>query len=157
MDLFGSEGRIRTLGFWQPFASLMLCGKLETRRVKTGKKPPFLPGRYLFYSTKQPVSTGKLIEMCGLEIIESINRTLKNEPTRGLSNHALCLAYLSGFRKMQPEDEAKCFIRYAVPGEKTTYCLITERLQRIEPFVWKFGQQGIGFVPESELSKIKPL
>lgn len=54
--------KIRTLGFYQPFGTLMLHGKIETRWVKVGKKPPFPEGKYLFYSTQKRCKYDKLLQ-----------------------------------------------------------------------------------------------
>lgn len=63
-DLFGNE-KIRTLGLYQPYASLMLHGKIETRWVEDGKKPPFPIGKYLIYSTKQDSSMQSFLAISG--------------------------------------------------------------------------------------------
>ena len=57
--LNAGAGKIRTLGFYQPFGSLMLHGKIETRWVRKGKKPPFPLGKYIFYTTQKGKSKMK--------------------------------------------------------------------------------------------------
>ena len=57
-DLFGENNEvIRTLGFYQPYCTAMLHGKVETRWIIEGRTPPMPLGKYLLYSTKK--SLGK--------------------------------------------------------------------------------------------------
>lgn len=153
-DLFGYE-LIRTLGLWQPFASLMLHGKIESRKVMKGKAPGFPCGKYLLYSTKEEYALEDLKYMCGDEILETIYNTLADEPTAQLRGYALVLADLVKVRKMTAADERSAYVKYRPSLETETWLLDFRNVQRIEPFVFEHGKQGIGFLDESEKSKIK--
>lgn len=156
MNLFGNDEEvIRTLGFWQPFGSLMLHGKIETRKVAVGKKPPFPLGKYLFYTTQKPTPNPILFNWCGPEIMSNIVETLKNEPTRVMLQTAIAIGELKAIRPMINKDEEKCFVQNIDMLGKSNWCLCFENVQRIESFIWNYGKQGVGFVPKSELVKIK--
>lgn len=164
MDLFGSEQIevIRTLGFYEPFGSLMLHGKIETRWVREGRRPPFPLGKYLLYTTKNPVSSIDLFEWCGVEIRCLIQNTMLSTPY--INGSALAIGELVDIRLLTPEDEERAFVKYV--GRKTfiingkqvpkiQWALVFKNVKRIEPFKWEYGKQGTGFVPEKVIPLIK--
>jgi hypothetical protein len=156
-DFFGYS-RLRSLAFHQPFGSLMLHGKIETRRVQYGKRPPFPAGEYLFYTTKEPASLSVMEKYCDQAMQERIQRTLAEEPTACLHGYAIALGTLVNIRRMRPEDSNKCFIDFnndPARSGQTTWCLFFENIRRIKPFEWQYGQQGIGFVPAKEYARIQ--
>lgn len=162
-----SDGKIRTLGFWQPYGSLMLNGKIETRIIEQGKKPPFPLGEYIFYTTQKSTPNPILFDWCGAEIMSSIIDANRNEPTANLHGYAIAKGELTSIRPMTKSDEVRCFIRYFGVIEKTDkqgkkryyhqQCLIFEDVKRIEPFEFKFGKQGIGIANDEVVMKIKPI
>lgn len=147
-----NDNWIRTLGFYQPFCSLMLYGKLETRWVRKGRKPPFATGEYLFYSTKKSAGD-KVFDWCTVANMEAMS-ILKDEPTRLLNGYAIATSTLKEYRLMKPEDEEKAFVKFI--GERTVkdkhgndvvqvqIILEFENVIRIEPFEFKEGKQGVG-------------
>lgn len=142
---------IFTLGLYQPFASLMLHGKIETRMWKYNF---WTRGKCLIYSTAKQYSNSELFNLCGEKIFGSIITTLAGEPTRNLTGgYALCIGDLVDYRHMEEKDEARCFVPYMYERQ----CLIFENVQRIEPFILdkKFRGQGIRYLDEKEMSKIK--
>jgi len=154
---------IRTIGFYQPFASLMLHGKIETRWIRANKKPPFPLGTYLFYSTQKSCDDNTLMDWCGKKIIDNINITLENDLTKKLNGYAIGMGELVKIEPLQEKEEEKSFVKYVgnkievvknISIHKIQYGLYFENVQRIKPFIWKFGKQGIGFLPEQEISKI---
>lgn len=154
---------MRTLGLYQPFASLMFHGKIETRWVKEDKKPPFVEGEYLIYSTIRFFNPYELFNMCGPDIVHNIQRTLEGDISRFRNKTALGIGRLIDVRLMRPDDEQMAFVKYkgwkvetidGIAVTKRQWCLIFEEVKRINEFEWKFGKQGVGKVPESELSKI---
>lgn len=163
-DLFGHTNKevIRTLGFYEPFCTLMMYGKIETRWVREGRKPPFPKGKYLSYTTKQPAGD-KLNDWCGPEIRDRIYKTLRDEDTM-FHGYALWIGKLVDMWIMKPEDEEKAFVNfvgiktfYDKEGEmikKVQWCLKFDNIWRIEPFKFEFGKQGVGILPESEHHKI---
>src|SRR5712675_443943 len=169
-DLFGNNIEIiRTLGFYQPFCSLMLppYDKVETRWVRVGRKVPFVMGKYLFYSTKKPCGTEDFYNWCGNELVNLINTLLSNEDTVKLDGYAIAIAQLRKIDLMTKNDEKRCFVecvgswyrkdKNGTEHEYKQVCLFFEDVQRIEPFEFNFGKQGIGHLPLSEYEKIKIL
>ena len=146
MNLFGEtavDTVMRAMCWYQPFGSLMLHGKIETREWN---KELHVRGKFLIYTSKKPfIGTQEWL------VKYNVNEVLKDEPTKYLNGYAIAVADLVGYRKMLTEDEKKCFVDFS----SIRKCLIFENVRRIEPFEWNFGQQGIAFVPESEKLKIK--
>lgn len=164
-DLFDNEinYKIRTLGFYQPFGSLMLHGKVETRWVRKGKKPPFPLGKYLFYTTKKECSNKMLSDWSGWQLINAMTNYLGPKKP-GLNGSAIAIGELFNLRLMTQADERIGFVKFI--GEKTVikdrkeiiyvqWCLEFKDVKALVPFEWKFGKQGVGFVPLSEIIKIK--
>lgn len=160
------NGKIRTLGFYQPFCTLMLYGKIETRWVRKGRIPPFPKGKYLLYTTKKPAGD-KIYDWCSVPTIMSIDETCKHE-NKSLNGYALCIGELVEIYPMKKEDEPLAFVNFV--GQKTEFygkegkpivkvqwCLRFENIERIEPFVFLYGKQGVGIFPEIEHYKIKIL
>lgn len=143
---------IRTLGFYQPFCSLMFHGKKETRWVRKGRKPPFPLGKYLFYSTKKKCES--LQEWCGQDIMNVIRVTLDEDDTMYYNGYALGYGELVNIRPMTKEDEPLAFVlfqgeqwRTDKNGTKHIYVqwiLEFENVERIEPYVFTEGKQGVG-------------
>lgn len=167
-DLFGDNllGKevIRTLGFYQPFCSLMIYGKIETRWVTDGRKPPFPLGKYILYSTKAYCSNATLLQWCGAELMLHISETLKEDKTQFLNEHAIAIGELKSISIYKKHQEQKGFVLHkglkyyeGITIPKIQWGLHFENVQAIVPFKWKFGKQGVGFVPESEISKIRIL
>lgn len=164
--LNAGAGKIRTLGFYQPFGSLMLNGKIETRWVRKGKKPPFPLGKYVFYTTQKACDTFTLFQWCGAEIMLSITNVLQNDSTKNLKGVALGIGELAEVRPLTIEDEAMAFVKFV--GEKTEviedvevtkvqWALIFKNVQPFKPFEWKHGKQGVGFLPDELYSKVECL
>lgn len=155
---------IRTLGFYQPFCSLMFHGKIETRWVRKGKKPPFPLGKYFFYSTKNACTNPTLFQWCGPEIMLSITETLSGDTTRFINGAGLGFGQLIELRLMTKEDEAKGFVKFI--GERTVrdkrgndviqvqWALIFENPERIDPIPFDAGKQGVGILKQPYLSKL---
>ncbi len=153
-DLFpetiDSFHNLRAMCWYQPFGSLMLHGKIETREWNRNFN---VRGKFLIYTAKKPATSQQLQDWCTPDNLLDITLEMENEPSRNLNGYAIALADLVDYRIMKPEDERKCFVKYSDKRK----CLIFNNIQRIEPFVWDFGSQGISFVPESEKKKIKIL
>lgn len=144
-----TEDVIRTICLYQPFASLMLHGKIETRMWKHDFK---VRGKFLIYSSVKPYKERDVFELCGVRMAQDIYLQLFSEPTKDLNGYAIALGTLKEYRDMKPEDESKCYVPYA-PGRK---CLVFEDVKRIKPFVLSkvFRGQGIRILNDAEKSKI---
>lgn len=168
MTLFPENETIRTLGFYQPFCSLMLHGKKETRWVREGRKPPFPLGKYLLYSTKKPCTPEQLLIWCGW-IYEGnyIAETLFTDKTVQLNGYAIAIGELVSLRRMTVEDERSAFVKYLEfdfrdGKDGITYACVQwilefENVQAIEPFKFNDGKQGVGILNPELHHKIKIL
>ncbi len=146
-------GIIRTLGFYQPYASLMLHGKVESRWVIKGKKPPFPLGKYLIYSTKKRYSPEGFKDIAGDKAHYALD-LLKDEPTASLDGYALAVGDLVEIVPMTPTMELRAFIDtdmrlwesqdpITIDG-RCLWGLVFDDVKRIKPFPFK-GKQGVGF------------
>jgi len=162
MELLQGE-KMRTLGFFQPFGSLMLHGKVETRWVREGRNAPFPLGKYLFYTTMTPCNSSMLLDWCGPDIAEHIKDTLKSDATDRLNRYAIGIGDLVAVRHLTAETP-NTFVKFVgrkteiikgVPVTKIQWGLHFENVQCIDPIPWELGKQGIGFVPDEEMKKIK--
>lgn len=166
MDLFGQQEKeiIRTLGFYQPYGTLMLLGKIETRWVRKGKRPPFPLGRYLFYTTKKRCDSFTIKEWSN-KCFTAIQELTYNEPTNKLNGYAIAIGELKQVRPLDPND-AMSFVDFIGEKEeekdgetivKVQWALVFENVKRIEPFEFKMGKQGVGILERSERLKIKTI
>jgi hypothetical protein len=155
IDLFGTEA-LRMLGWKQPFASLMLHGKIETRTWNTTYR-----GKVLIYATKEIFTDDDLLykyDLCSEELLNAIHSTLRNEPTKDYLGMAFATGQLVHTRRMKPTDEDRCFVKY----DPKRYCHFYSDLVRIEPFEIK-GTQSFPTLwdhrPEHKIirDKIKPI
>jgi hypothetical protein len=154
---------IRSLGFYQPFGSLMLHGKIETRWVRVGRKPPFPIGKYLLYSTLGSCDLKSLESWCTDDNMNDIDAALRNETTRTFYGYALAVGILKDVSPMVKEQEKECFVEYKgvqIKGdEKKGFhpyqqnCLYFLNVQRIKPFNFK-GKQGVGILTEEQKKQI---
>lgn len=167
-DLFGNENKeevIRTLGFYPPFGCLMEHGKVETRWVRKGKKPPFPLGKYVFYTTGKSCSAFTLFEWCGVEIMLTIADTLINNDRKHLTKVILSHGELVEVRLLTKEDEPKAFVKFI--GEKifkdkngkdvtkVQWALIFKNVIPVTPIPYHHGKQGVGFLDKQYLPFIK--
>jgi hypothetical protein len=157
--------KIRTLGLHQPFASLMIHGKIETRLVTLGRKPPFPIGKYLLYATKKEYFWEESSGVMG-RYAQGAHEILKKEPTRHFRGYALCVGDLVRII------DAECDPINEIHSEKTfvdlpslvrdvhgypawrRVGLVFENMKRINPFPFK-GKQGIGFLSDEDYKQIK--
>ena len=117
MNLFDNEKNtkpeiIRSLGFYQPFGSLMLHGKIETRWIRAGKKPPFPLGKYVFYTTLKSCAQHELFNWCGEYLMLDITHKLLYEPTKELNGYAIAIGDLAKVRPMKREDTFGSYVQY---------------------------------------------
>lgn len=163
MNLFNEE-IIRTLGFYQPYCSLMLHGKIETRWVREGKKPPFPKGKYIFYSTKNPCTDEQLDKWSGQSLYSNITDALSNDDTKTLNGYAIAIGQLANLRHMTRWDEEEAFVRFGGITARqdkngkwhkyTQWCLEFENVLRIEPFAFK-GKQGVGILKPDQYHMVQ--
>lgn len=137
--------KIMSLGLYQPYASLMLHGKLETRNRKTNVR-----GWVLLYSTKKVAPGWLVTAISGIPIREKIDTILKDDKTKDLRGHAIALGYLSDCRPMERGDQGKAYVLY----EKNKWIWEFQSIIPIVPFPYK-GSQGWRTVTDGEKALIK--
>ncbi len=158
-DLFGNEV-IRTLGLYQPYAQLMLHGKIESRWIKMGKKPPFPLGRYLLYATKKSYSIPEFNHIAG-KYADDARQTLKGDQI--FNGYAIGIGKLVKVQQFDMRDGLKAWVDieklepelqhkpYIAIDYHILWGLHFEDVQRVNPFPFK-GKQGVGFL-DDELKK----
>lgn len=139
-----SKGIIRALWWKQPFASLMLHGKIETRTYPTKVR-----GMVLICATKKPLCRDEVINYSG-DLEPYIDEVLKEDEVP--SGVAIAIGNLIDCRRMKPEDSGKCFVKY----HTSRWCWVFENVEPIEPFEIA-GKQGWAILTEDEKMKIKLL
>jgi len=149
---------IRTLGLYQPYASLMLHGKIESRWVENGKKPPFPLGTYLIYSTKKEYTVEEFRRLSG-QWHQKARNIISREETSTLTGHALALGELTQVKKLTQEEKSLAYIDFDIDENNdiqpyTLWGLHFTDVRRIKPFLFK-GKQGIGFLKEEQKKLIK--
>ncbi|MBS4056536.1 MAG: hypothetical protein KGZ82_04375 [Bacteroidales bacterium] len=125
---------IKALSWRQPYADLMLMGKIETRTWPTNYR-----GWVLICSSKRPYFLDQVINISGSEHLlrifdqmEAYNRFTQKD------GYAIGIGRLIDCRPMTKEDEDACYVNY-FPG---LYCHVYSDVQPLRsPFPWK-GSQG---------------
>jgi len=162
--------KIRTLGLYQPYASLMLHGKIESRWVAVEKKPPFPLGKYLIYSTKKSYSVESFKRLAG-DYYQSARNIITREETSTLNGYALCIGDLWMVQPLGFNNLGKAYVdinaemvrmgkedidwfEEIIVDEHQLWGLHFENMQRIKPFPFK-GKQGIGFLTDEQFEKIE--
>lgn len=154
--------KIRTLGLYQPFAGLMLHGKIETRMVIIDKKPPFPLGKYLIYSTKKKYSPSEVEHIAG-QFYNILSRIENGEDCAIFQEFgkAICIGDLVDIIDPVKDYEPKTFVDLPAiefdvhhwPARRRVG-LRFENIQRIKPFPFN-GKQGVGFLSEKDKLKIE--
>lgn len=144
--------KIRALSWKQPFAQLMLHGKIETRTWNTNYR-----GLVLICASKKGNSEKDVIEISGgLDQYKRINLKLYpafasySEKLKQRFGKAIAIGRLVDCRPMKKEDEDKCFVEY----QPDLYCHIYEDVKAIKPFEWK-GTQGWKTLEQSVVDSIE--
>ena len=147
-DLFGNE-KILALSWKEPFGSMMLHGKIETRTWGTNYR-----GLVLICCSQKAYSLQQVDAICGGErnagrIVGKLGQFWKNTDTLGM---AIGIGRLINSRRMIPTDEEKAYVAYY----DDLYSHIYEYVRPLKPFPWK-GSQGWKTVEQSIIDKIELL
>ena len=130
-----NKDEIRALSLKEPYASLMLYDKIETRPRITNYR-----GWVLICASKVPYSDEDIRRISGAEdyhrIYVTLDYYLDNHITDNLGK-AIAVGYLSECRLMQEADSKKSFVKF----NRGIYCYVFEHVQPIKPFNWQ-GSQG---------------
>lgn len=163
-----TDQKIRTLGLYQPYATLMLHGKIETRWVEVGKKPPFPLGMYLLYSTKKDSSMEDFHNTSGMycaSVWEALSKPVHELEHVG-GGSPIAIGTLNNVRKYIPGvDGPKTFVdsvdgtmHVLKNGESKVYtlwCLEFIDVSPVQYFSFNGGKQGIGFLSDEDRAKIQ--
>ncbi len=140
------EDEVRALSLKDPYATLMLNGKIETRNHPTSYR-----GLVLIAVSKKVYSVEEINEISG-DHFRAVFEGLSNRFL--FSGCAIALGRLVDCRLMRPDDEAKCYVKY----QFGKYCWIFEDVTELEnPFPWKGTQSWKILTPEQkQLIQLKP-
>jgi hypothetical protein len=142
-----SGATLRALSWKEPYASMMLHGKIETRTWDTKVR-----GLVLICSSKRDYSMDSIKKISGWNQFNRINAKLTfNHINWNLTKgNAIAIGRLVNCRPMTLRDEDKTFVtlRFGL------WCHIYEEVTAIEPFLWK-GKQGWSIVPQDIINLIK--
>lgn len=136
---------VRYLGWKQPFASLMLHDKIETRTWHTKYR-----GLVLITASKTPYSEYDIMGIAGEVGCQRILNFLNQNGVKEQLGHAIAIGRLVDCRPMQKEDEDKCFVQYY----PDLFCHVYENVKAIIPFEMK-GAQGWRKLDQETKNKIK--
>jgi len=147
-DLFGDK-ELRALSWKEPFASLMLHGKIETRTWATDYR-----GLVLICASKKPYNREQVYEIAGGDQYRHIEEIIekKNIDADSTLGHAIAVGELVDCRLMQLKDEEACFVEYY----SDLWCHVYEDVRPIKPIPFK-GVQGWKKLDKSFHDQIKYL
>ena len=130
---------IRALTWKEPFGTLMLHGKIETRKWATSFR-----GDVLISCGKTPYNDWQLLEICGLDQLERMTKIIQPGSKMINCGYAVAVGTLVNCRMMTRADEDDCFVQY----RQGLWCHIYDNIRPIAPMPYK-GQQGWKKLPES--------
>lgn len=155
-EILSSKINLITLN--EPFASLMLVGKGETRKNRT-----LIRGLVCIHSAQKSYPTEKVLSIAGPDQFQRIIKAVGKPRTQ---EHIISIGRLVNCREMTPEDEDYCFVEYRAPwyeinkaGKAILKCLWIyefEDMAAIEPVKYK-GSQGWSILTEEQKQLIKPI
>ena len=147
-ELIGNNP-LRALSWKEPYGSLMLQGKVETRTWPTNYR-----GWVLMCASKQPYrkdavmrisrsQTGRINAAFGFDDL------YMGEAEGYYRGYAFAVGALIDCRPMEPKDEGICYVDWY----KHLYCHVYDSVQRIETIPWR-GTQGWRTVSPDVIKKI---
>lgn len=129
--VFTLNQKLMALSWKQPYAELMLHGKIETRTWPTNYR-----GWVLICASKKGYYTNQLRNISGGHQIMRMGQFLQNN-NPGYEGLAIAIGRLVDCRPMHPADEDKCFVKYW----SDLFCHVYDNVRPIKPFAWR-GTQG---------------
>ncbi|MFA5403311.1 MAG: hypothetical protein WC358_00080 [Ignavibacteria bacterium] len=135
--------KIMALSWKEPYGTLMLHGKIETRSWKTNYR-----GLVLICASKKSYNIDSVFDISNnIDIINRVVPVYDKYPlTEG---KAIAIGKLIECRPMKEEDEKKAFVKYY----PDLFSWIFEDVKAIEPFAWK-GSLGFRELTFEEKQKI---
>ena len=127
-DLFGNQ-EMKALSWREPFATLMLHGKIETRSWSTNYR-----GLVLICASQKEYPISKVLEISGEHQISRITKIMYNYGTDyDVNENAIAVGRLIDCRPMQPNESDKCFVKY----NPALWCHIYKDVRPINPIPFK--------------------
>lgn len=131
--------------FWkQPYGSLMLHGKIETRVWHTKQR-----GEILICTSLNPYDGESIENISGVFFIE-IFKALQGDNTWNLNGYAIAVGNLVDSKPMVPADDRKAYVTY----HRDLWCHIYENVRPIVPFPYK-GHLSFREVPKEIIKQIQ--
>lgn len=121
---------IRSLVWREPFGSLMLHGKVETRTWDTKYR-----GYVLICTAQRSCRVDEILEVSGMP---NFNRMVE-KPLLLKNGYAIAIGKLVSTHKMQKEDEESTYVMYDATNPR--YCHVYKNVVPIDPFPF-MGHQG---------------
>ncbi len=144
LEMFKNEP-VRVLTWKEPFATLMLAGKIETRTWNTNYR-----GLVLIHAAQKAYTEMQMIGISGERQTQNALVTLNGMGVRENPGHIIEIGRLVDCRKMEKADEDACFVMF----NESLYCHIYEDVQPIIPIPHK-GKQGWCTAKPELLEQIK--
>lgn len=135
---------IYALSWKQPYGTLMLHDKIETRSWHTN-----IRGKILICLSKLPYKFEQVKNISGEEDAFEIFTQFKSDPTWNLHGHAIAIGTLVDCRRLLPSDK-KTFVEFY----PDLFAWIFKDVHRIQPFPWK-GSMGFKALKPEEKKLIK--
>lgn len=150
---------IRALSWKQPFAQLMMHGKIETRVWPTNYR-----GLVLMCASVSWYPLAIVKEIAGIEQFARIIKSFEQEPGSFETGVAFGIGRLADCRRMTQEDEQACYVKYQEPWkverlvrgtlvkqelDKMLWCHIYEDVTPIKRFLFKGRQRWSNITMET--------
>ncbi|MDD4970856.1 MAG: hypothetical protein PHT07_15620 [Paludibacter sp.] len=138
------------LSWREPYASLMLQGKIETRFWSTNYR-----GLVLICATKKHFPPKEVRRISGEKQTNRINHDFDygGDYTRSrLCGYAFATGRLVDCRPMYPHDENDCYVEY----NPNLFCFVFKEVTRIAPFAWT-GTQRWKVLTKNQVKQIQYL
>ena len=145
---------VMALSWRQPYGTLMLYDKEETRRwrtkyrgwvlICTSKKPY---DEYFIREISGPAQHARIHTMLQMEASNSVSKNMPN--TAQFHGYAIAIGRIAECNEMGRHDEFRCYVEYYPGLFRHRY----RNVHRIKPFPCK-GQQGFKKLTQSDLEKI---
>lgn len=136
---------LKALSWKEPYGTLMLHGKIETRKWDTNYR-----GLVLICTSKQPYKLDQVLNISGRIQMDRILHLFQTKPHSSPLGYAIAIGRLINSRDMNVTDEDKCFVKW----RSGLYCHVYIDVTPIVLFPWK-GSQGWRTVPKSIINQIK--
>jgi hypothetical protein len=147
-----SGAPLRALSWKEPYATMMLHGKIETRSWPTKVR-----GLVLICASQQRYTPEKIDNISNYRQRTSMTWKIGKVGSFAFINdsmfhlgHAIAIGRLIDCRLMEPEDQDKTYVYW----RPDLWCHIYEEVTAIEPFPWK-GAQKWSIVSPEVIKQIK--